>query len=992
MTKLYKILGLLLITCSIIQIGFAQNKRTVVPNLYKNADQVKMQAWVDSVFNTMTLDERMGQLITVITYGSEPHRQEILNWVEKQHAGGIIFLKGTPEEQVNITNAAQAQSKIPLLISIDGEWGLAMRLSNTPRFPKNMMLGAIQNDSLLYYYGNEVARQCRRMGIHINYAPTMDVNSDPNNPVIGIRSYGEDPLNVTRKGIMHAKGLEDGKVLSSTKHFPGHGNTSVDSHYALPLISDNIERLKEVDLVPFKAYIDSGLSAVMVAHLNIPALDPIKQPSSLSKAIVTDFLKDELGFSGLTFTDGLAMKGVSDEKDHCVRALLAGNDILLGPINPQRQFSAIKKAVEDNVLTEEIINSKCRKILAYKFILDVTKDKIETENLIKDINIPYAEYLNRELNAKAITLLRNENDIIPVKQINKRKVAAISIGSKNGNSFHSSLKKYGDITCFNVSDGSDLLSLKNKLNEFNTLIISVHTTKGNSNTAIERVIEGKESILTFFTIPYRMSAYKTSIEKSQALVLAYEDTQYAQEYAAQSIFGGIDINARIPVSVKDLFKVGDGIDTYKTRLGYNSPEAIGLNSQILDSIEFIVNEGIEEKAFPGCQVLVAKDGVVVYSKAFGKFKYKSDDEITDEAIYDIASMTKGIATTPAVMSLYDKKKILLNNTFSQYMPQLKNTDKKAITIRDALLHESRLTAYIPYYRKAINDSTYEGTLFKRYRGGDYTIKFDDNTWVNKHFKFKEDLVSSKPKAGFNQIADHMYINKAYRDTIIQAIADSKLLNRKVYRYSCLNFMLLKEVVENITQTDLNTFLQDSFYRPLGMDRTTFNPLYKFEKDEIVPTEKDDFLRKQLLQGYVHDEGAAFMGGISGNAGLFSNANDIAKLCQMLLNKGVYGEEEYISDKTVDLFTKTRSTISRRALGFDATETRSAKSSPTSPSSPISTYGHTGFTGTCFWIDPDNNLIYIFLSNRIYPDRTHKKLMSLDIRSRIQETIYQAMEK
>lgn len=992
MTRYHKIIGLALIICCFIQGSIAQNKKTVIPNLYRNTNQAKMQVWIDSVFNTMSLDERIGQLITVISYGSEPHRKEILDWVEKQHAGGIIFLKGTPIEQADITNIAQQKAKIPLLISIDGEWGLAMRLSDTPRYPKNMMLGAIQNDSLLYYYGKEVARQCRRMGIHINYAPTMDVNSNPDNPVIGIRSYGEDPQNVLRKGIMYAKGLEDGKVLSSTKHFPGHGNTAVDSHYALPLIGDNIDQLKQVDLVPFKAYIDSGLSAVMVGHLNIPALDPIKQPSSLSKAIVTDFLKNELGFSGLTFTDGLAMKGVSDEKDYCVRALLAGNDILLGPINPQKQVMAIKRAIENKVISEKLINEKCRKILAYKFILETSREPVRTENLIKDLNTPYAETLNRELNTRSITLLRNNEEIIPLKQLDKRKIAAISVGSKNRNTFHTTLKKYADITCFNVNNEEDLLNIKNKLNDFNTIIISVHTTKGNTNNAIEKITEGKESILTFFTIPYRMATYKTSIEKSQALVLAYEDTQLAQEYAAQSIFGGIDVDARIPVSVKGLFKVGDGIKSYKTRLTYNTPESVGINSQVLDSINYIVNEGLEERAFPGCQILVAKDGVVVYNKAFGNFEYKSDNEITEESIYDIASMTKGLATTPAIMKLYDKKKVQLNSTLGTYIPLLSNTDKKSITVRDALLHESRLPAYIPYYRKAINDSTFEGTLFKRNRGGDYTLKVDDNTWANRHFRFKEEFISSRPEAGFNQIADHMYVSKTYKDTIIQEIANSKLLNRKVYRYSCLNFILLKEVVENVAREGLNSFLQNNFYSLLGMNRTTFNPLYKFEKDEIVPTEKDEFLRKQLIRGYVHDEGAAFMGGIGGNAGLFSNANDIAKLCQMLLNKGTYGGEEYISEKTVDLFTKTRSTISRRALGFDATETRSAKSSPTSPSTPSSTYGHTGFTGTCFWIDPDNKLTYIFLSNRVYPNRSHKKLMSLDIRSRIQEIIYQSFKK
>lgn len=990
MMKLYRTVFLLFIVLFFTNLNAQNNK--VIPALYQQADKARMVAWVDSVFNTLTPDERVGQLFTLITYGDEAHRKEILAQVEKQSVGGIIFLKGAPLIQANLTNSAQKKAKVPLMISIDGEWGLAMRLAGTTRFPKNMMLGAIQNDSLLYLYGREMARQCRLMGIHVNFAPDVDTNTNPDNPVIGIRSYGESPELVSRKGIMYAKGLEDGLVLSVAKHFPGHGNTSADSHYTLPLVSESRERLNQYELVPFRDYIDAGLGGMMVAHLNIPALDTINQPSSLSEKITTGLLQDSLGFSGLIFTDGLTMKGVTDEKDHCVRALQAGNDILLGPVNLVKQYEAVKKAVRDGDLSESLIDQKCRKVLEYKYLLNIDKTPIPVDSLMIHLNTDYADWLNRKLNQKAMTLLKNESHIIPLKELDERKIVAVSIGAPAGNVFHKTLKKYGKVPCYSAADASALNALKPTLDKYNTVIISVHTTKANVSETINKVCKGKETILTFFTTPYRMSAYQSSIEKAEGLVVAYEDTPLAREYAAQAIFGGIDMDARIPVSVKGLFKAGDGLDTPKTRLEYSVPEEVGIKSEKLNEIEKIVQEGIDNEAYPGCQILIAKNGVVIYDKAFGTYEYGKDkEEVTTESIYDLASMTKAVATLPAVMELYDKKKISLNTPLSNYLPILKGTDKSKITVRQALLHESRLPSFIPYYVNAIDTTSYTGRLFSRKKTPMHKVQFDATTWSNPSFKYKKNLVSSEAKKNFVPLADGIYINKAYNDTILATIVKTPLRKRAGTMYSCLNFMLLKEVVESQSKEDLDTFLQKNFYEKLGMDMTAYNPLTRFDKSQIVPTENDQFLRKQVVRGYVHDEGAAFAGGISGNAGLFSTANDIAKLCQMYLNGGTYGGEEYISKNTCNLFTKTTSAVSRRGLGFDKPETRTNKLNPCAPSAPTSVYGHTGFTGTCFWVDPDNQMIFIFLSNRVYPKRTHNQLMKLSIRQRIQEEIYQAMK-
>jgi len=975
--------------------SLSAQKEIITPAINKSSDVVKVKSWVDSVYNKMTRDQRIGQLFMPVIAGdiTESNKKNMLDLVKNQHIGGILFSKGSPVNQANLTNIAQKAAKTPLMISLDGEWGLAMRLSNTTRFPYNMTLGAVQNDSLLYYYGLEVARQCKLMGIQVNFAPVLDANSNPANPVIGYRSFGEDPESVARKGIMYAKGLEAGGVMAVAKHFPGHGDTSDDSHKTLPTINHDRGRLDSVELNPFKQYIEAGLSGMMVGHLNIPALEEKTQPSSLSESITTNLLQRELGFSGLIFTDGLQMQGVSGEYNYCVRALLAGNDILLGPVSPIKEFEAVRKAVADSVISDSLIELKCKKVLTYKYLLGLNNTKtIETKNLVNNINSSHANWLNRELYKNAITLLKDSQKIIPLKELGQRKIAAVSVGGGSNNTFHKSLKLYGDVTCFNVSDSDGLNKLKSRLASFNTIIFSVHNTKSNVNTAIQNVSKGKETIITFFVVPYRMSSYESSVKSADGAILAYENTELAQDYAAQTIFGGNAASGRIPVTIKNLFQKGEGENTDRVRLSYGVPEDVGIESSRLNNIENIITEGIKAEAFPGGQLLIAKDGVVIYNRSFGSFGYDGKRKVTNEDIYDLASMTKASATLPALMKLYDESKINLNSPLSAYIPALKGSDKSRITVREALFHETGLRSFIPYYMNAIDKSSYEGKLFNRRRSALYSAQFDETTWARNDYKFKPDMVSIVSKSNFLPLADKMYINKAYKDTIISAIVQSKLRPRKTYLYSCLNFMLLKEAVEKITRVGLDEYVQSNFFKGLGAVTTTYNPLKRFEKDIIVPTEKDDFLRKQLIQGYVHDEGAAFMGGVSGNAGLFSNANDLAKLYQMWLNGGVYGGERYLSERTCRLFTKTKSSTSRRGLGFDKPETRTNKSGPTSFSTPASTYGHTGFTGTCFWIDPDNNLIYIFLSNRVYAKRTHKKLMTMSIRQRVQEEIYKAMKK
>ena len=911
-----------------------------------------------------------------------------------QRIGGILFSSSDPLSQAELTNFAQSNARTPLLVGMDGEWGLAMRLIHTTRFPRNMMLGAAKDDSLAYYYGKEMARQCRLMGIQVNFAPDMDVNSNPANPVIGLRSFGEDPKEVCRLGILYAKGLEAGGVLSVAKHFPGHGDTSSDSHYTLPVIKSNRQRLESQEFVPFREYIRSGLGGVMVGHLNIPALDSLDQPSSLSKNVVQKLLKDELGFQGIVFTDGLEMRGVSRESDMSLRALLAGNDVLLGPSNPAKEFNAVREAVKNKLISEELINEKCRKVLMYKYVLGLNRYRpIVTKTLLSDLNATNADWLNRKMNERSITLLKNDRAILPLRDLDKRSIAFISLGGNSYGTLASTLNLYAKVETFSVFDNSRLSELIPRVANFNTLVISINARKNFSEETLAKICEGKEVILNFFTTPYEMTPYSFLVNKAAAVICSYENTDLAQEYAGQGIFGGNAMDALLPVTVKGLFNKGTGIETQKTRLAYSVPEEVGMNSAKLAAIDKIVQEGLDANAFPGCQVLVAKDGVVVYNKAFGNHDYKSSVQVKTTDLYDLASMTKATATLPALMKVYDNGDVSLTDYISKYVYPLRNTAKEKLNLRDALFHESGLKAFLPFYTNAIDKSSYSGSLFSSTRDAKHTVEYDAGTWANPDFKYLPELISPEPKSGYSlQIAKNLYGSEKLRGLVLQDIADEPLSGKGKYEYSDLNFILLREVVEAITKKNMSDFLQQNFYRKLGATTTTYLPLQVVDSTRIAPTENDQFLRKQLLRGYVDDEAAAFLGGISGNAGLFSSANDLAKLYQMWLNRGTYGGEKYLSEKTCDLFTQSKSARSRRGLGFDKPDPQSLRSSPCSYSTPPSAYGHTGFTGTCFWIDPDNKLIYIFLSNRVNESRKNRKLISMSIRSRVQEAIYLSFQR
>lgn len=966
-------------------------------NIFSKVDARAMEAWVDSVFDTMSLDERIGQLFMVVAEPkmNDKNIRKIEQYITEIRVGGILFSKGTVKEQAEVTNRCQNMSKIPLLISLDGEWGLSMRLEPTTRFPRNMMLGALENNDLLFRYGKEVARQCREMGIHINFAPVLDVNVEPENPVIGMRSFGSDPENVSRKALAYAKGLESGGVLSVAKHFPGHGDTNDDSHFTLPVIAHNRERLERVELYPFRNYINDRLSGIMIGHLHVPALDPSKSvPASLSNKIVTQILHNEMGFQGIRFTDALMMKGLSKSTDVCVQALLAGNDILLSPANPVKEFLSVKNAVDSSLISVEEIEAKCLKILRLKYALGLHKYKpVNLKQLESRLNTPEAEWLSRKMNAEAITLLKNENAVLPLKKLVEVSTASLSLGDAPESAFQSAMQRYMHLPMYSLSskyDTKQLAAICKTLKKYDRIILGIHSSRVKLPDELCKLLSEKEVITAFFLSPYLLENYKKVEQLSKALVLAYENTPFAQDYAAQLIFGGIPAKGKLPVAIPH-YTLGTGETTEQTRLGYNLPQEVGVSWKKLNEIDKIVQEGIAAQAYPGCQVLVARKGFVIYQKAFGFFEYDSVRAVTLEDLYDIASVTKTMATTPALMMLYDQKKFKLNDQIDHFVSGLAQSDKGKITFRDLLFHQSGLPAFIPFYRDAIDPESYKGSLFSSERTSTYPVMVDKNCYARVDYAFKRHLCNREKSSQYRcQVSDSLFVCETFRDTVIDKISRTPLKSKE-YRYSDLNFIVLGEAVSAMAGVPINLYLEKQLYAPLGAYHTLYNPLSKFTEDFIVPTENDRFLRKQLLRGYVNDESAAFLGGVAGNAGLFSNANDLAKMSQMYLNEGNYGGETYMAKETCRLFTQTKSPRSRRGLGFDKPDLLSPQKSPVPPGLSGSVFGHTGFTGTCFWIDPSEELIFIFLSNRIYPTRTNRKLTQLNIRGRIHQTIYDALK-
>ncbi len=940
--------------------------------------------WADSVLGTMTSRQKIGQLFMVAAYSNktQSHVDTITMLIKDQHIGGLIFFQGGPVRQAIQTNYYQSISKVPLMISIDGEWGLAMRLDSTIRFPRQMTLGAISDEKIIYEMGAEIARQCKRLGIHVNLAPVADINNNSKNPVILSRSFGENKHDVARKTLYYMKGMQDNGVMANAKHFPGHGDTDTDSHKALPVINTSKARLDSLELFPFKHLIDNGLGSMMVAHLYIPKIDSTPNTAStLSSIIVTDMLKTELGFQGLIFTDALNMKGVSSYFAPGivdVKALLAGNDVLLFPENVPKAIDEIEKAIERNEITLTQIEARVRKILMAKAWQGLDKyTPIDLNNLYEDLNPTVAQWLNTKLFRSSLTLLKNSSEILPFKDLEKNRMASLVINDKKDNLFQKTLGMYAPVSNWavpSVIEEKLADSLANFLSEYENVIISIHNTttrpdrnfgiSDQTNKLIRRIQEKTNVILVVFGNPYTID--KLNIGTGvKAVMLAYEDTDIPQQEAAQALFGAIPVNGKLPVTINKNYPIYAGlIMNGGSRLAISMPEEIGLPTASFAKIDNLVAKGIKAGAMPGCQILIAKDGKVIWNKAYGNTTYESKITVKTTDLYDIASITKIASTALLTMKMVEEDKIDLDKKIYRYLPEFKKTNKKDIEIQELLSHSAGLKAWIPFYSETLKNGGLDPVLYRR-----------------------------EPTEGFGiKVADSVYLQTAYAEKIWDVIKDSPVTQSGTMVYSDLGMLIMQRIIEEKSCHKLDDLASEKFYAPLGLTTMGYLPLSRFPLDRIIPTENDTKFRGQLLRGYVHDPASAMLGGVSGHAGLFSDAWDLAVIMQMLMNGGTYGEEKFLKPSTIDLFTKAQHNTSknRRGLIFDKPEPDISKNGPTARNAPPSTFGHTGFTGTCTWADPDNGLVFVFLSNRVYPDAGVNKLATMNIRTDIQQAIYEVL--
>ncbi|MVN78624.1 serine hydrolase [Hymenobacter sp. HMF4947] len=975
-------LGLLLGVAGLL-LGFSEPRQALPDPLGSSPAETQ---WVDSVFNSLTPDQRLGQFFMVAAYSNreKAHADRIERLVRNQGIGGVMFLQGGPKRQVLMTNRLQAAAKVPLLIATDAEWGLDMRLDSTMHFAKQMTLGAMDDDKIVYQMGRDLARKLRALGVHINFAPVVDVNSNPGNPVIGNRSFGEDQNRVAALGVQYVKGLQDQRVIAVAKHFPGHGDTDTDSHVALPVINTDLARLEKVDLVPFQKSFEAGVLGVMVAHLYMPLFDTTNaKTTTLSKALVTGLLQEKMGFKGLIFTDALNMRSVSKlyksgELD--AMALAAGNDVLLFSEDVPAALTRIKEAVVAGHLNQADLDARVKKILRAKYWAGLNRYRPANALTVRDsLNLPESRVLAQTIFEHAVTVVKNDDKLLPFQRLDTLRIAAITIGTQAEGPYATIFNKYQPGPVYAVPDryapDSTFNRIQARLGDANVVVVSLHqmnNTPGHSyglGDGALKFLKNLEADPKRKAVVVAMgNAYGLKyLEGARTLVCGYEDHYAAQLVVPQVLFGALPARGKLPVTVSETLKAGTGLATPSLRrLRYAAPEREGLDSRVMSQIDHIALESIVTAATPGCQVLIAKNGTVVFDQSYGYGTYDQSQPVTNSTLYDLASVTKVAGTLQAIMYLKDQGRLNLDEKVSTYLPEMQRTNKREMTVRDVLLHQAGLKPGIPTWERTVRDGTLKPAYYSSQRSDDFP----------------------------NEVAPGEYSIKAADDSVWAWTLRSQLLpkvrGKYPVEYSDLSFIVMKHLSEKLLGQPLTEFLPREFYKPLGLGSMTYNPLTRFPKSCIAPTENDTYYRREQLQGTVHDQTAALVGGVGGHAGLFATANDLAVLMQMNLQNGRYGGITYFQTPVVSEFSRPQAAGNKRGLGWDRGDP-SKPEGPTSRLAPASTFGHTGFTGTCVWLDPDNQILYVFLSNRVYPDAGNIKLRTYNIRTRIQEVIYKAME-
>lgn len=948
---------------------------------------------INALVARMSVEELAGQLIVPVVYPSTNAQRirEAQNIVRQIGAGGILFQKGDPYAQREMTRQLNDVSTLPLLITADAEWGLAMRLSSTIRYPRNSGL-ANCSPELITLMGGDLAAQCRTMGIHVNFAPVADINNNPHNPVIGTRSFGTTSSEVTRCVLAFSKGMEDGGVLTVAKHFPGHGNTNRDSHKTLPTIKGSLSSIRKNELIPFKAYIDAGFGGIMTAHLSVPALDPTKTPASLSRPITTDLLQNTLGFKGLIFTDGLQMAGAQQKGTYPlgVAALLAGNDMLLGPTNPVQMHRDIVRAVAQGTLTRTLLEQRVTKVLEAKYAamgtLSIKKQPVLSRNeLLAELNCEeFCAHADR-IWYESLRVSTSKDDLLPLSP--KQRIGLLEIGNVGGanGTFQKALAELGvrPQIALTTGGGAERSQIVNSFKGCDIVLINSYS--GRSDATLTKALASKYTVIyAHFASPYGFNEHKVGAQHAAAVIQCYEVCAEAQRaYAAllypEAAFGS-KANFRI---VRP-----EGRGAKRKEAAKPLPKTF-FDANRFAKVDEIATKGLRMNAYPGCQIVVLHKGKPLLQKAYGTLEgTKGSESVTLGTVYDVASVTKMAATIPAIMILTDRGLVKPNRRVADYIPELQGSPVGKLTVKELLQHKSGLPAGINFFNTLIDPASLQGAPLFSYRERTGWTQIDRNVWVNPSYRFNRLLVHKKEGKSYDlRFGEGYFLHHSLQDSVLSQIGRTNLSRRGSFRYSDVGYILLGMIVERASGKPLDLFIEEELYKPMGLEHCRFKPMEKNEEMSIAPTQKNCYLRGKL-QGTVDDESAAVLGGVAGNAGLFSSAVELAAIGELLLNEGTYGGKQLIKPSTVRHFTKGMHKKEPR------TEGGFMKWYPNNPNLPSEasqhTYGHTGFTGTALWIDPDNQLVFVFLCNRTYPTRMNKVLNTERIRPALLEAVYQAL--
>jgi beta-N-acetylhexosaminidase len=932
--------------------------------------------WVDSVFSTLSLPDKIGQMLMIALDGSADQNdlEKTITTIRKNKIGGVVVSGGGPTRLAKTINRLQRESELPVLVGMNAEQGPGAVMDSVIKFPDPILLGAVRDDSLIWFLGEQIGRQLKSLGVHINFAPTTDLSTSFNNPELFISAYGENKDRVTKKIVTYQAGLRKEGIACIAKHYPDNGIRVEGFSKGAPVLRTNTDPAR---LYPLQIMIDNGLAGVVTAYEHEVIFPDKKRRFADRKRILSDavpslysgkYLKQQVNLKGLVFSfipDIQELNKKYNAGDAEVFAFQAGNDVLLFPENINATIRKMRRAVRKNKTLEKQLDESVKKILALKFDAGLNKHaSVKIKNLQKRLNDINVSALRSILIAQSITVIKDDQRMLPIQELD-RSFASLSIGDKNVNEFSTYLSKYVSVAQYGMK--SDTAGLFHTLNRHDVIIAAIYPN-GDSlvnqyTQLLQRLSSTKKVIAVLFDSPSRIS----HLEKLPAIVQAYSPDADAQKIVAQIIFGALRATGTLPVSISDSLQQGLGIETVSLkRIGYSLPEVAGVNSNMLINITRIAMDAINQKATPGCQVLVARKGKVIYEGSFGSQLYDQKNPVTDQSIYDLASLTKVTATLPVSMFLYEKGLLDIYKKASYYLPELDSTNKKDLIVKDILTHQAGLIPFIPFWVQTVKDSVLMPEYYSHERSEAYPL----------------------------QIAPTVFGIKSLPDSLWRWSIKSRLREKPVrtpynYIYSDIGLYIMHHINEKLINQPQQDFLQQNFYDPLGASTMGYLPLERFDPVRIVPTENDKLFRRELLTGTVHDEGAAMLGGLAGHAGNFSNAGDLLKFGQMLLQKGYYGGYQYFKAETVDYFTAKQFDTSRRGLGWDK-PVQSDWVSPTSILASPKTFGHTGFTGTCMWIDPEFDLIFIFLSNRVYPTRNNNKLSSLNIRSRIQDVIYQSV--